>query len=141
MGRWSAVVAAMVLVASLLVGCGLMPSPQEPADAAAARQEFDEYLIGYGQRFDPGPTPAEAADWQPAVQGFQSKTMNVSRAVFGTVTCVDPAKDCADRGLVRPGQQLAIWLITFTGTAAACSAWATVDATTGAFINGRGWPC
>ena len=119
----------LVLVATLLASCGQVPEleelVQEPKDAASARLDFEGYLQGYGQRFDPAPEPVDAPDWHPAVQGFPTVTAKVSRAVFGNVTCVDPSMNCANRGLARPGEIVPIWLITFTdpgnGWNAACS--------------------
>ncbi len=67
----------------------------------------------------------------------------IPTATYGTVTCVDPAKNCAERGLARPGERVDIWYVTFADSPAAqgCSTWATVDAHSGAFINGTGPPC
>jgi hypothetical protein len=116
---------------------------QEPDDAAASRVGFDDYLRGYGQRFDPAPEPIDVVDWHPAIPtGFPTNTARVSRAVFGQVTCVDPSLNCANRGLARPGDSVPIWLITFTDpvNGAGCPEWATVGQS-GEFINGSGPPC
>jgi hypothetical protein len=137
---------ALVLVVTTVAACGQVPElgnvVQEPKDAAASRLDFDEYLRGYGQRFDPAPEPVDGVDWHPAIAGFPTNTARVSRAVFGHVTCVDPSLNCANRGLARPGDVVPIWLITFTDAVngRGCPEWATVGQS-GAFINGTGPPC
>ncbi len=103
---------------------------------------FRNYLAGYGQVFTPVAPPPGAADWHAAVLGRHSGTP--AKAIYGTVSCVDPSNCATDRGLARPGQPIAIWYIGFADSPAAQGcvlSWATVDAHSGAFINGDGPPC
>ena len=105
--------------------------------------DFSNYLAGYGQVFTPVDPPPGAADWHAAVRGQPFPGGTVEKAMYGTVSCVDPSKNCATRGLARPGQPIAIWYIGFADSPAApgCDLWATVDAHSGDFINGNGPPC
>ena len=113
-------------------------------------ESFVAYLDGYGQRFTPAPVPATGIVSAQAViaklraDGFPpfASADPVAQAIYGIVTCVDPSKNCAERGLVRPGESLAIWLVGYPTVPGANggTAWATVDAKTGAFINGDGPP-
>ncbi len=115
---------------------------QEPTSTPSA--DFTTYLNGYGQRFTPAQPPPGAADWHPAANDFRAPGARLQSAVYGVVTCFDPSQNCAERGLVRPGESLAIWIVTFEDDDAAahgCRLWASIDATTGAFINGSGPPC
>jgi hypothetical protein len=142
---WLRVAVVLALLVASVAACGQVPAlgnvVQEPEDAAASRLDFDAYLRGYGQRFDPAPEPVDGVDWHPAIADFPTGTARVSRAVFGNVSCVDPSLNCAARGLARPGDVVPIWLITFTDPAdGGCPEWATVDPA-GAFINGSGPPC
>ncbi len=113
------------------------------APSATPSSAFTTYLNGYGQRFTPAQPPPGAADWRPAVEGFPAPGARVQSAIYGVVTCYDPSRNCAERGLVRPGESLPIWIVTFEDDPAAqgCRFWASVDATTGSFINGSGPPC
>ena len=98
--------------------------------------DFTKYLHSFGQVFTPQPAPADAADWRLGIpSGFPMPGAKVDRAIYGVVTCVEPEKNCAMRGLVRPGEALAIWVLTFDKR---CPMWATIDARTGAFVNGQG---
>jgi hypothetical protein len=126
---------ALALVLAL-AGCSAVPLPSPPAD-------FTGYLEGYGQRFVPEIAPPDAADWRPAVVDFPFLGAQVDAVSYGVVSCFDPTRNCAERGLVRPQETLAIWLVTFVEAPAngGCPVWATVDATTGSFINGSGPPC
>lgn len=120
----------LLVAVIVLAACS---SPFEPPP------DFVAYLAGYGQVFDPEPAPPvgiiqaqevlaklRADQWPPNAPGA------AGQATYGIVSCVDPAKNCAERGLVRPGETLAIWIVGYPDA----NAWATVDATTGAFING-----
>ena len=110
---------------------------------ASPHADFMGYLEGYGQHFSPELAPLDAADWRAAVVGFPFLGAEVEAATYGVVSCFDPTKNCANRGLVRPGQPLAIWLVSFVEPpdGDGCPLWATVDAKTGLFINGAGTPC
>jgi hypothetical protein len=136
-----AIVRALLLAAAV-AGCGGL-GPFEPPTPA----NFTSYLEDYGQRFTPRPAPTGAADWRGGVPiGFPYPGAQVAYATYGEISCVDPSKNC-ERGLVgldqRPDQTLAIWVISFVDTPASegCPLWATVDAKTGAFLNGAGPPC
>jgi hypothetical protein len=119
----------------------VVPLPA-PIDGGPSK-DFIAYLQGYGQDFTPQPAPAGTADWHAAIAGFPFPDATVDSAIYGVVRCVNPALRCATRGLARPGQLVPIWVVTFVAAAAqnGCPAWATVDARTGAFINGNGPPC
>lgn len=125
------------------------PSPgYSPAFTPPAN--FVAYLAGYGQEFTPAPVPpsgvvsAHEVVAKLRADGFPSfaKAGADAQPIYGMVTCIDPTKNCAERGLVRPGQALAIWLVGYPAVSGADggTAWATVDARTGAFINGDGPP-
>ncbi len=109
-------------------------------------QSFRSYLAGYGQIFTPAAVPTtgvvDATSVVASLQasGFPTKGARADPPIYGLVTCVDPAKNCLNRGLVRPGHTLAIWWVGFSETPASDGglAWATIDATTGEFINGDG---
>ncbi|MEP7158246.1 MAG: hypothetical protein ABI797_02375 [Chloroflexota bacterium] len=118
---------------------GPVPTPSTPGSARL----FFEYLGGYGQVFTPKQLPVGVADWAPAVEGFPFPGAGVESYAYGTVSCVDPARNCANRGLAGPNQPIDIWLVTFADSPAAegCPMWATVDARTGSLINGDGPPC
>jgi hypothetical protein len=106
--------------------------------------DFTDYLQSFGQVFTPQFAPADAADWRAGIPlGFPYPGAMVDAATYGVVTCVDPTKNCANRGLAGPGPGLPIWIVSFVeGVGSnACPAWATIDARTGAFINGTGPPC
>lgn len=121
-------------LAMALSACGLFPSNRAPS------ADFTKYLDGYGQRFTLQDPPAEAADWHRAQPIVPAK---VESAIYGVVTCFDPARNCAARGLVRRGESLAIWIVSYADTpeAQGCPLWVTVDATSGKPINGAGPPC
>ncbi len=102
---------------------------------SAAPADFTNYLHDFGQEFTPQPAPANAADWRLGIPSdFPIPGAKVDTAVYGVVTCVQPEKNCAMRGLVRPGEALPIWVLSFDER---CPMWATIDARTGAFINGQ----
>jgi hypothetical protein len=114
-------------------------------------KSFVAYLDSYGQRFTPAPVPAtgivsaQAALAKLRADGFPTPATAAAVAqapIYGIVTCVDPSRNCAERGLVRPGKSLAIWLVGYPTVPGGNggTAWATVDAKTGAFINGDGPP-
>jgi hypothetical protein len=126
-----------ITLAVAVFGCG----PALPSGSPS--RDFTQYLAGYGQVLTPAIAPPGVADWRDAVNGFPLPGAVVESAIFGVVTCVDPSLNCARRGLVRPGESLPIWIVTFADSPAAdgCPMWATVDARTGSFINGTGPPC
>lgn len=111
-------------------------------------ESFRSYLAGYGQIFTPAAVPTKGVvDAKSVVEslqasGFPAKGALADPPIYGLVTCVDPAANCLKRGLVRPGQTLAIWWVGFSDTPASDHglAWATVDAKTGEFINGDSPP-
>ena len=120
-------------------------APTATTPTSAGARDFTTYLSGYGQVFTPANPPPDAADWHATVTelGYLPSGAAPESATYGTVTCVDPAMNCAERGLARPGERIDIWLVTFAEVPAAqaCPLWATVDAHSGAFINGNGPPC
>ena len=128
---------APLFLVSVLCACGPAIETGTPSG------DFTRYLEGYGQLLTPAIAPPGVVDWHDAVDGFPFPGAAVESAIYGIVTCVTPARNCAERGLVRPGQSLPIWIVTFADSPAAggCPMWATVDARTGAFINGTGPPC
>ncbi len=111
-------------------------------------ESFRSFLAGYGQIFTPAAVPTTGVvDPKAVVQSLQASGVPAKGAradppIYGLVTCVDPAKNCLERGLVRSGQTLAIWWVGFSDTLASDDdmAWATVDAKTGDFINGNSPP-
>ena len=124
-------------------------APSSPSEVPS--ESFVSYLAGYGQRFTPTPVPAGGVVSAQSVlaklraENFPplSSADPVAQApIYGIVTCVDPSKNCAQRGLVRPGESLAIWLVGYPTVPGGNGgqAWATVDAKTGSFINGDGPP-
>ena len=128
-----------------------LPSASAVPSLRPSAASFVSYLHYYGQLFTLVPVPAtgvvSASTALAKVRdvGYPDSASPdpVAEApVFGIVTCVDPSKNCAQRGLVRPGDSLFIWLIVFPTVPEAHggSAWATVDATTGSFINGAPQP-
>ena len=131
--------AASATPTDAIVGPSLGPSSES----------FVAYLRGYGQLFTPVPVPAagiiSASTALANLGGYPTPASPdpVAEApIYGIVTCVDPSKNCAQRGLVGPGETLAIWLIVFPTVTDqdGGSAWATVNAVTGSFINGAGLP-
>ena len=120
---------------TVVAACGVAVNGTPAAD-------FTEYLASYGQVFTPATAPVNAVDWRPALGDFPFPGAQVASAIYGVVSCVDP-KPCFHRGLVEPGKTRAIWIISFVESPAAdgCPVWASVDATTGGFINGTGPPC
>ena len=93
-----------------------LPAPGQPSES------FVAYLDGYGQRFTPAPVPATGIVSAQAVLAklradgfppFASADAVAQAPIYGIVTCVDPSKNCAERGLVRPGESLAIWLVGY----------------------------
>ena len=129
--------AVVILLALIVAACADALPGASPSD------DFTIYLNGYGQRFTPAQPPPGTADWHQAVNGFPFPGARVQSAIYGVVTCFDPSKNCANRGLVRPGDSLPIWIVTFEDDPGAqeCPVWASVDAATGSFINGTGPPC
>jgi len=78
-----------LLVALLLVGCAEVVPTETPT------ANFTGYLAGYGQLFTPMVAPLDS-DWRSAVaKGLQpGATLDrVESAIYGVVTCVDPAKN------------------------------------------------
>jgi len=134
----------MPIVRALMLAVAIAGCSGPAAFEAATPEDFSSYLEGFGQRFTPRLAPLDAADWHAAVRGFPPPTAQVASATYGEVTCVDPSKNCAKRGLVRPNETRAIWVVGFVVDAPAadgCFMWATVDARTGEFINGDGPTC
>jgi hypothetical protein len=135
-----AVLRACLIAALVAGGCGVAPTFGTPA------AEFTSWLEGYGQKFTPELAPPGTADWHSGIVGFPFPDAQVESAIFGDVTCVDPSpeKDCAHRGLARPGESVPIWIVTFRDAPAnqGCSIpWAVLDAHTGEFVVGNGPPC
>jgi WD40-like Beta Propeller Repeat len=131
--------AATTTPTDAIVGPSLGPSSES----------FVSWLGYYGQLFTPVPVPAtgviSASTALANLGGYPQSASPDPKAqapIYGIVTCVDPSKNCAQRGLVRPGESLAIWLIVFPTIPDAHrgSAWATVDAVTGSFITGAAQP-
>ena len=138
----------VTLFVLLLVACSTTASPTSVGDSdgpGAPDQEpsadFTNWLNGYGNVLTPGPPPAGAENWRAAVADIYPDGGRVESAIFGLVTCFDPSRNCANRGLVRPGETKAIWVVSFADDADGCPVWATVDATTGEFITGTSGPC
>lgn len=131
-----------LLLALVLAGC--LPSAQVPPPAS-----FVSWLDDFGQVFTPADPPAGVISTTAVVQllrgqGFPPFAAGARMAppIYGVVTCVRAAA-CRDRGLVlAPGPGLAIWVVGYPDTPGGNggTAWATVDARTGAFINGDGPP-
>lgn len=115
-------------------------APTATAPISAATHDFTAYLSGYGQVFTPADPPPDAADWHAAVADVPAAATGAS-AIYGTVSCVDPAKNCAERGLARPGERLDIWFVTFEDVHGVEACWWTVDAHSGAGINGSKGEC
>jgi len=129
--------------ASQILGSMVFDSEASPAperSPSVAWTDFNRYLDGYGQLFTPTAVPSEIADWSDSVTTLTHELGNPDQLTYGVVTCVNEALNCANRGLVRPGESLAIWLVEFSPVVG-CPQWAAVDARSGEFINGSGPPC
>jgi len=109
---------------------------------------FRTYLADFGQAFTPGPVPATGVVTAASVlAGLAATDFPVHGArpdvpIYGLVTCVDTTKHCVD-AYAGPGKVVAMWWVAFPATPGAAfgdKAWAAVDATNGAFLNGDGPP-
>jgi hypothetical protein len=123
----------------LMVVAGCAEPAPKPSD------DFTMYLSSYGQVFTPQEAPADAPHWRPGIPvDFPVPGAKVETAIYGVVTCVDPTKDCATRGvLAGPGETVPIWIVTFVEGVGrnACPAWAVVHGRAGTMMNGTGPPC
>jgi hypothetical protein len=129
--------AAAQIVDSMVFLSDLRP---EASPSTINRDDFDDYLAGYGQLFTPEEPPLTAADWRPRIEPLARSLGNPERATYGVVSCVNSDLNCQNRGLVRPGETLAIWLIEFPPVTG-CPVWWTFDATAAVLINGSSPPC
>src|SRR5262245_36854503 len=123
-----------VLLAMLVAACSTI------APSVAPSHWFTDYLAGAGQVFEPRDAPADVVSGQAVVAqlralGFPpfAPGARTDPPIYGVVRCVELAKCRHHRGLVQPGETLAIWLVAYPGTSGANGgeAWATVDARTG----------
>jgi hypothetical protein len=109
-----------------------------------------EFLSSAGNQFEAAVVPsgvvsADAVVASLRAQGFPpfATDRTVDPPIYGIITCID-SKVCADRsGLVRdPAARMVVWVVDFPRASGGNggTAWAVVDAATGAFITGDGPP-